>query len=243
MNGIFTDFLNKSLPMPTEGPSNVSQAAQLLSGLRDAEIGRVIFAPRFSPRYVTGDGSIRAFLRVRNNIFRTIKPHIPSGIRYSLAADILMYPGCFNDPLTERLTLPGSRYVMVSLPFPNFYDEIWKDINKLVYHTGLRPVFTEFNRYLLTYSDTEIKKLLKVPGAAFQFNVRSLDYKDTVKFVISVVSEGKQVVFGTGARCVGKYEAEMKPHFKLLKRALGETDFNLLMLSANNFCRPRNVPR
>ena len=56
MNGIFTDFLNKSLPMPTEGPSNVYQAAQLLSGLRDAEIGRVIFAPRFSPSYVTGDG-------------------------------------------------------------------------------------------------------------------------------------------------------------------------------------------
>ncbi len=241
MHGMYTDFLNKSLPMPTEGPSDTAEAAQLLSGLTDADIGRVIFAPRYCPRSIPGDGSLAAFLRRRAETVRTLKPYIPRDVSYSLGAEILMYHGCFNDPDTELLALEGSRYVLAALPFPQHNDEIWKDINKLVYRLKLCPIFTEFNRYLITYPEEEIKKLLKVPGAAFEFNVRSLDYKETVKFIISLANSGKQVLFGTGARRMGRYEAEMEPHFKLLKRALGETDFNILMLSAHNFCRPRTV--
>lgn len=155
-HGIYTDFFNKSLPMPTEGPSDADEAAALLGGLTSAEIRRVIFAPRYCPR----------------------------------------------------------------LEF------------------GIIPIFAEFNRYLLFYPEDIIRKLLNVPGAAFQFNVRSLDYKDTVKFVMSLISSGKHVLFGTGARRAGRYEADTGDHFRLLRRSLGEADFNLLMLGALKFCRP-----
>lgn len=93
-------------------------------------------------------------------------------------------------------------------------------------------------RYSPNSTDDIIRKLLNVPGAAFQFNVRSLDYKDTVKFVMSLISSGKHVLFGTGARRAGRYEADTGDHFRLLRRSLGEADFNLLMLGALKFCRP-----
>ena len=52
-HGIYTDFFNKSLPMPTEGPSDADEAAALLGGLTSAEIRRVIFAPRYCKRIET----------------------------------------------------------------------------------------------------------------------------------------------------------------------------------------------
>ena len=45
--GVYTDFLCKALPMPTEGPSDISEAAALLSELHGKNICRMIFAPLF----------------------------------------------------------------------------------------------------------------------------------------------------------------------------------------------------
>lgn len=167
-----------------------------------------------------------------------MKSSVPRGIAATLAAEVVMYPGCFNDPEITRLAFGIPRCMICSLPFPIYNDEIFKDINKLVYRIGIIPIFAEFNRYLLFYPEDIIRKLLNVPGAAFQFNVRSLDYKDTVKFVMSLISSGKHVLFGTGARRAGRYEADTGDHFRLLRRSLGEADFNLLMLGALKFCRP-----
>lgn len=237
-HGIYTDFFNKSLPMPTEGPSDADEAAALLGGLTSAEIRRVIFAPRYCPRLESGFDSVGYFVRMRNRVFRSVKSSVPRGIAATLAAEVVMYPGCFNDPEITRLAFGIARCMICSLPFPIYNDEIFKDINKLVYRIGIIPIFAEFNRYLLFYPEDIIRKLLNVPGAAFQFNVRSLDYKDTVKFVMSLISSGKHVLFGTGARRAGRYEADTGDHFRLLRRSLGEADFNLLMLGALKFCRP-----
>lgn len=237
-HGIYTDFFNKSLPMPTEGPSDADEAAALLGGLTSAEIRRVIFATRYCPRLESGFDSVGYFVRMRNRVFRSVKSSVPRGIAATLAAEVVMYPGCFNDPEITRLAFGIPRCMICSLPFPIYNDEIFKDINKLVYRIGIIPIFAEFNRYLLFYPEDIIRKLLNVPGAAFQFNVRSLDYKDTVKFVMSLISSGKHVLFGTGARRAGRYEADTGDHFRLLRRSLGEADFNLLMLGALKFCRP-----
>ena len=62
--------------------------------------------------------------------------------------------------------------MICSLPFPIYNDEIFKDINKLVYRIGIIPIFAEFNRYLLFYQEEILRKLLNGPGEYFQFNVR-----------------------------------------------------------------------
>ena len=72
--GVYTDFLCKALPMPTEGPSDISESAALLSELHGKNICRMIFAPLFYPRCSPGDGSLGVFIRTRNRIFKELKP-------------------------------------------------------------------------------------------------------------------------------------------------------------------------
>lgn len=238
--GVYTDFLCKALPMPTEGPSDISEAAALLSELHEQNICRMIFAPLYYPRSSPGDGSLGVFVRTRNRIFKELKPYLPQGIRYSLSAEIGMFPGCFEDPDIGRLRVENSEYLIVSLPFPVYTDELWKDMNHLVYHRKLKPLLSNFNRYLIAYPECELKKLLKIPDVAFHFSIRSLDDRSTVKYVLSLLSAGKHVVFGTGARCRDRYDIEMEPHFKLMRRYLSPDDFEYLMFSIDNFCRPKS---
>ena len=117
-HGIYTDFFNKSLPMPTEGPSDADEAAALLGGLTSAEIRRVIFAPRYCPRLESGFDSVGYFVRMRNRVFRSVKSSVPRGIAATLAAEVVMYPGCFNDPEITRLAFGIPRCMICSLPFP-----------------------------------------------------------------------------------------------------------------------------
>lgn len=236
--GIYTDFLCKALPMPSEGPSNASMASAVLSRLHEDRIGRVIFTPLYCHGRPGAAGSIAHFINQRNIAFKALRPHLPHSISYTLAAEIAIVPGCFDDPDICRLMIDISGYLPVLLPFPIYSDEVWKDINRLTYHTKYKPIFTNFDRFLIVYPFDEIKKIEKVPRAAFHFNVRSLDSKHMVKYVISLIDAGKTVVFGTGAHRVGRYETEMEPHFKLLRRYLGDNDFDALMLSVSNFCRP-----
>lgn len=238
--GVYTDFLCKALPMPTEGPSDISEAAALLSELHEQNICRMIFAPLYYPRRSPGDGSLGFFVRTRNRIFKELKPYLPQGIRYSLSAEIGMFPGCFEDPDIGRLRVENSEYLIVSLPFPVYTDELWKDMNHLVYHRKFKLLLSNFNRYLIAYPECEIKKLLKIPDLAFHFSIRSLDDRSTVKYVLSLLSAGKHVVFGTGARCRDRYDIEMEPHFKLMRRYLSPNDFEYLMFSIDNFCRPKS---
>ena len=84
-HGIYTDFFNKSLPMPTEGPSDADEAAALLGGLTSAEIRRVIFAPRYCPRLESGFDSVGYFVRMRNRVFRSVKSSVPRGMGIAAA--------------------------------------------------------------------------------------------------------------------------------------------------------------
>lgn len=95
--GVYTDFLCKALPMPTEGPSDISEAAALLSELHGQNICRMIFAPLFYPRCSLGDGSLGVFIRTRNRIFKELKPYLPHG-RYA----ILFLPRSVCSPDASR---------------------------------------------------------------------------------------------------------------------------------------------
>lgn len=237
--GIYTDFLCKALPMPSEGPSDTGKAAEVLSRLRDDRISRVIFAPMYYHGRPGVTGTIGHFLYTRNRAYEMLRPHIPHRIKYELAAEIAVVPGCFDDPDIIRLMIGISGYLLVALPFPLYSDEIWKDLNRLSYHTKCKPIFTNYNRFLITYPPCEIKKIEKIQHAAFNFNIRSLGEKSMVKYVISLLEAGRTVVFGTGAHRPGRYETEMEPHFKLLRRYLNERDFTHLMINAENFCHPK----
>lgn len=154
--------------MPTEGPSDADEAAALLGGLTSAEIRRVIFAPRYCPRLESGFDSVGYFVRMRNRVFRSVKSSVPRGIAATLAAEVVMYPGCFNDPEITRLAFGIPRCMICSLPFPIYNDEIFKDINKLVYRIGIIPIFAEFNRYLLFYPEDIISDPFRVGCALRQ---------------------------------------------------------------------------
>lgn len=242
MRGIYTDFMNKSLPMRPDGPTSFAEAAALIDGLSYAEIGRVVFVPRYIPSPYPQVTRVESFIKKRNIIFHALKEYLPRDARWSLSAEIVLRPSCFDDKNISALALEdfGRKYIFVSLPCPCFDSILWKDINRLTYHLNIYPIFTNFERNLLTYSPDDIKAIEKTPNAVFQFCTRALDVEKTVEYVIHLLETGHQFVFGAGARRLGVYEAETGDHFDPLKKYLGEIEFNRLMLSMYNFCRPRN---
>ncbi len=243
-HGIYTDFYCKALPMPDEGASDIAAAADLLFGAYEYNIGRMIFAPSYHiglPRHLR---SMDAFLLLRGRTYRALRPQLPSWVNYCQATDVVWHPGCFDYPELYRFCVGSSDYILVTLPFPSFENAAWFDINKLIHHTRYKPIFTNYDNCLITYSATDLKNLERIPGAVFQFNVRSLSSRDLRRYVLQLYKSSVRVVFGTGnhrRECPG---IEMDTYFKPLLKTMGDDDFFALMHSIRSFCRPiRYKPR
>lgn len=243
-HGIYTDFYCKALPMPDEGAVDVPAASELLSGAYECNIGRVIFAPSYHmalPRHIR---SMDAFLVLRGRTYRALRPNLPSWVNYCQATDVVWHPGCFDYPELYRFCVGSSDHILMTLPFPLFEDAAWFDINKLIHHTRYKPIFTNYDNCLVTYSSTDLKNLERIPGAVFQFNVRSLSNKDVRRYVLGLHKSGVRVVFGTGNHRQDCPGIEMDVHFQPLRKAMGDEAFLELMHSIKAFCRPmRYKPR
>lgn len=243
-HGIYTDFYCKALPMPDEGASDIAAAAEIMSAAYEYNLGRVVFAPSFHLGLPLHFRSMNAFLQLRGHRFRELRPKLPAWVNYCQATDLIWHPGCFDYPELYRFCVGSSDHILFTLPFPFFNDAVWFDINKLIHRTRYRPIFTNYDNCLITYSATDLESLERIPGAAFQFNVRSLSDKDVRRYVLKLLGASVRVVFGTGnhrSECPG---IEMEKHLMPLRKNMGDDDFFDLMHSIKAFCRPvRYKPR
>lgn len=192
---LFADFNNHLLPGMHDGPTYLAESVSMLNRLRDEGVARIMLTPTYHPSYE----SIRRFRLRRNEAWRLLRTEIPRGMCILLGAQIALEPLCAELPDMPSLALPNSNYLMIELPLQEFGDWINHELHLILHKRKLIPVFAHFERYLVIYPREVSDKLMTVPGAAYQFGVRSLHFPQVITAVRKLASQGKPVLFGTGA--------------------------------------------
>lgn len=149
--------------------------------------------------------NIDYFIKIRNERLRTLREHIEErGI------DVKLYPGAevfvdddifFANDL-KRLTINGSRYILIEFNFRNVHiRKIYDYLNEII-HMGLVPIIAHPERYEFFQFDYDAVNSLAKNGVIFQINatsLASLDGLQEFELAYSMAYNGLASLIGTDA--------------------------------------------
>ena len=135
----------------------------------------------------------------------------------------------------DSLTLPKTNYIFLELPFSDSSGYIPSSINKILYSCKLLPIFTNFHICNALYDPDEIKKLINIKGAAFQFDLKHSLLPENINAIKQILKNGNTVLTGTSCDHSNLNKIEIGNNIKILKKMLGEEYYITLILRARSF--------
>lgn len=166
------DFHTHILPGVDDGSKNTDQSLQMLRLCRDAGIRHVVLTPHFYPDRDQPD----RFLERRNGALEAVKKaaageQLPEMI---LGAEVHYFPNMSSSDVLPRLTIGGSRYLLVEMPSCRWTDRMYRELEKIRENQGIIPIIAHLDRYLtpcrageMLRRISELPVLVQVNGSFF----------------------------------------------------------------------------
>ncbi len=132
----------------------------------------------------------------------------------------------------KYLIVPKTNYIFLELPFGQFPEELAATINKILYVNKLIPVFTNFQIYAWMYKEEDVKRLINIKGAAFQFSLNSFVIEQNIKNFKHILRNGGAVLLGSSCSNFSLNRKEIEKCLKILRRKLTEGEYTTLVLRA-----------
>ncbi|MBQ8416300.1 MAG: hypothetical protein IJX13_05315 [Clostridia bacterium] len=195
---------------------------QLLPSLRDVEHSpqRIALALEemrqafgisqfyLTPPYDVARESVTAFLHRRERIKESLVPHLSPSVSVLIGASVTLSPSVCEIRELDKL-LTNRSHLCLSLPLCEYAHWVDFELNRLLFHRRLRPLFLSFERAVILYPEEAIERLMRIKGAAFQFSYRSLQVTKILNVIKCLLKERKTVLLGTGLDSpekIGLYE-------------------------------------
>lgn len=162
-----------------------------------------------------------------------IKPLRPRGIQFYVSANLFITNGILYDPQVSRLCIGHSNILCAQLPLSLRYNWIDPDLNHLLFHRKISPLFISFERNFIANPPTDIQRYTNSQFFRFAIDMDYITMLDAEPLVRQAICEKIPIL-----PCVfhdwKQYEAAPK-HFGLLRRRLGdELYFQLCCLIQQN---------
>ena len=135
----------------------------------------------------------------------------------------------------SSLTIKKSNYIYVELPLDFNPDHVPSTLNKLLFTCRLIPIFTEFQLYAMLYDPDEIRKMLRIKGAAFQFNVKTAHDPKNIRLIKRILNEGNTVLLGTNCNHDSLNINEISQGIDRFKREITEKTYREIIINAKKF--------
>lgn len=204
------DFHSHILPKADHGSTSVEQTKKQLQLANRYGISRIIATPHFYPHRDT----VESFLERRDSSFklmRTIELEKMPSVK--LAAEVLLCPGMQKLPGIEKLTVSGTRVLLLELPFNDFSREHINTVASLILD-GYSVVLAHAERY----DSSWIMSLVDI-GAVIQLNATAISPLFRGHSVNELLRCGSVVAIGSDIHGADKHAYQ---HFSKAIRRLGK---------------------
>ena len=135
----------------------------------------------------------------------------------------------------SSLCVKKTNYIFVELPLDLTPTYIPETLNKLLYSCHLKPIFSEFQLYVEIYDPSEIKKMLRIKGAAFQFNIKTAFEPQNIAIIKRIIKNGNYVLLGTNSNHDNLNINDVNINLRKLKNTLGEHAFLEIIINSKRF--------
>lgn len=195
-----TDWNCHLLPMMGEWITNAEEALRALR-LLHARTGITRF-------YMTAEfdclqEALPCFLLQRDRAVRELSQVLPPQLRIGAGAYARLRPGLSELSGLHRLCLPSTNLLPIQLPWNAETQESALELNRLLYHANVRPVFMEFEHFVTAYPQDTVKRLLRLDGVAYQFSFLSLGSPKHRQILRQLSERHAPILFGSAVNSPG----------------------------------------
>ena len=221
------DFHSHILPNMDDGAENIQMSLQMLGRLADDGVDTVVLTPHFYRR----DEDIQSFINRREKAYQQLKEaasRLSQCPRMLLGAEVYYYPSLSSDPDFELLTIEGTDYVLLELPFEHLYDNFFIDYSKFINNCDKKLILAHIERYLSFGNRIEeFDRILDFGKAVCQMNCSSIAEAGIFerRRMTELIEKGYINVLGTDAHNINSRAPLFGKAEKLITAKCGEAEF------------------
>lgn len=183
--------------------------------------------------------SVAMFLLRFSRSKELLTSHLPRNLKIKAFASVLLLPELSKTEHLEKLLFSSQKLLPVKLPIQSYEDWMDLEFNHLLYKNKFKLLFTSFEVAIILYPEDIIEKLMRISGAVFQFNYKSLTDPKVCKIIKKLIAQNRRVLLGTSLDSLEKvYFYEMDHYLAIAEQTFSKEEYHTLMKSNTSF---RNV--
>ena len=198
----------------------MEETRALLEQEKSQKVGHVLATPHF----YAGKDTAERFFRRREEALAAVR--VLSGELRDLpeiraAAEVYYFPHMWEADILPYLCMEGSRVLLLEMPFVQWTDEVYRDVERIIRKRGLTVVLAHVERYIGYQKDRGVwEAVFDLPVYA-QVNAGSLLRLRSRGFVLKFMKAGHRVLLGSDCHSPEYRPANLAAGREVLRKKLG----------------------
>ncbi len=234
---LICDSHNHILHNMASGATSLSESLTMSRALYSQGVRFAIVCPSFDHRLE----SINRFILRRNSALHELHQAFePKEKRIKLipSCEVTLDPELICLPNLEKLLIPATQFLPISLPIPHFDDEEMRLLSHLIQKRGILPYIVHLERYMSFYDTQALDRLMSIKKAVFCLSVRALGEQSIVKTLQKYIFQGVRVFPMTNAHNLCTMPPELRPEMLHIDGLYANKLYQNMQKTSNLFFSP-----
>lgn len=215
------DFHCHILPRVDDGSKSLEQSLNMLRRESEQGVETVVLTPHFYANHCTMD----QFLHRRQAAFEALRmaasadETLPGLV---LGAEVKVFEGLSQIDELEKLTVAGTRCILVEFPMLPWSDWMFRELRKIRADRKLTPIFAHVDRYMTPWRSFGIPEKLEQLPVLVQANAEFFLRRATRKRALKMLQAGQIHLLGSDCHDLEERCPNLGPAKALIARQLGQ---------------------
>lgn len=219
------DFHSHVLPGIDDGSASLEESLALLRMEAEQGIGHVVATPHFYAHYDSPERFLarRAEAEARLREAMAKEPGLP---RLSVGAEVYFFRGISSCEDLPRLTIGGSRFLLVEMPQPPWTDSMFRELEEIYNRQGLVPVLAHIDRYIRPLKTYGIPGRLEKLPVLIQANGEFFLTASTRRMALAMLKKDRIHLLGSDCHNLRSRKPNLGETLELIRRKAGQEALN-----------------
>lgn len=227
---MYIDYHSHILPRMDDGAEDTAQSLEMIKSLKAQGVDRIISTSHFYAHRESVDN----FLSRRERRLEELLGANPAITDIIPGAEVAIERDLSEKKELEKLTVGDSGFILLELPYRPYSGWMTEEILEIQFGLGLKPIIAHLNRYISTYSSSQINDILSLSGVLFQFNNEVFHSRRDTAFLLKLIKNDYPVVFGSDTHNMDKRAPNFDIFEKVMKKKLRGDKFDALI---KDYCK------
>lgn len=214
------DFHSHVLPGIDDGSQNIETSVRMLKESTIQGVDIMVATPHF---YASKD-RIADFLKRRNRAYDSLRgalgDHLTPKLR--LGAEVAFFPGISEAAQIDKLTLQGTRILLLEMPFRTWRSSDLAEVEKLIRKRNFQIILAHLERYMgMKENKKKIEEIKQMP-VYVQINAESLLQWKKKRMLVKQFDNGEAHLLGSDTHGINHRSPNLGLGRDVLRKKLGE---------------------